>query len=164
MGRLCALVFLLSLALFVACGGSGRSPETANVSPGPFSTIARLAEITFEASDGSTAVLTVEIADTPQALQRGLMFRDSLPEDQGMLFDLGYESQAPIWMKDTSIPLSVAFISADGVILNIQDMQPFSEDLHRSPQPYSFAVEVNQGWFERHGVEEGSRVELPLGR
>jgi uncharacterized membrane protein (UPF0127 family) len=160
MRHLRLVVGLLALGAFVACGDANR-PETATLAPGPSTTIARLAELTFEASDGSTAVLTVEIADTPQALQRGLMSRDSLPEDQGMLFDLGYESQAPLWMKDTSIPLSVAFISADGVILNIQDMQPFSEELHRSPEPYWFAVEVNQGWFERHGVGEGGSVQLP---
>ena len=150
MPRLRPLAFLFALALFVACGGSGSSPE--------------LETMVFSGDGGQRVELKVEIADTPQAMQRGLMFRDSLPEDQGMLFDLGYESQAALWMKDTSIPLSVAFISADGVILNIQDMQPFSEELHRSPQPYSFAVEVNQGWFERHGVGEGTSVQLPPSR
>jgi len=136
---------LFALALFMTCSGGDPELET----------------VLFTGDGGQRVELRVEIADTSQEMQRGLMFRESLPKDQGMLFDFGYQSEAPFWMKDTSIPLSVAFISADGVILNIQDMQPFSTDLHKSPQPYSFAVEVNQGWFGRHGVREGSSVQLP---
>ncbi len=89
------------------------------------------------------------------------MFRESLPEDRGMLFDFGGETTTGFWMKDTSIPLSIAFISGEGVILDIQDMEPFSEALHQTNQRYPFAVEVNRGWFQRHGIEAGDTVQLP---
>ncbi len=135
---------LLALLALVACGGDRP-----------------LASIVFTAGDGSQAELKVEIADTPAARQRGLMFRESLPEDRGMLFDFGGETTTGFWMKDTSLPLSIAFISGEGVILDIQDMEPFSEALHQTNQRYPFAVEVNRGWFQRHGIRSGDTAQLP---
>jgi len=118
--------------------------------------------VRFQGSDGRPADLGVEVADTPEERQRGLMFRESLPPDQGMLFDFGGETQAGFWMKDTKVPLSIAFISAAGVVLDIQDMAPLTTNLHYPPQgTYAFAVEANQGWFASHGVAAGSRAELP---
>jgi hypothetical protein len=105
--------------------------------------------------------LTVEIADSPEERARGLMFRDSLPADAGMLFVWPGDTLSPFWMKDTLIPLSIAFIDADGVILHIEDMEPLDETLHVSPKPYRYAVEANQGWFEEHGIEVGDGVTLP---
>ncbi len=118
--------------------------------------------VRFQGSDGRPADLGVEVADTPEERQRGLMFRESLPPDQGMLFDFGGETQAGFWMKDPKVPLSIAFISAAGVVLDIQDMAPLTTNLHYPPQgTYAFAVEANQGWFASHGVAAGSRAELP---
>lgn len=139
--RTLALLPVLGAFLASSCGG------------GP-----RLETVAFTSGGGQRVELKVEIADTPEKMVRGLMFRERLPEDQGMLFDFAVQTQAPFWMKDTSIPLSIAFISADGLIIDIQDMQPFSEELHRSPQPYRLAVEVNQGWFQEHGIKIGDTL------
>ena len=78
-----------------------------------------------------------------------------------MLFVFPSDTEARFWMKDTPSPLSIAFIAADGTILDVQDMEPFSTELHRPPQPYRFALELNQGWFERNGFGVGDRVEVP---
>ncbi|MEE8370254.1 MAG: DUF192 domain-containing protein [Dehalococcoidia bacterium] len=103
------------------------------------------------------------MADTAGARARGLSFRDDIPADQGMLFISGdcRTSEAGFWMKDTSIPLAVAFVSMEGAILDIQEMVPFSTQVHNVGEPYLFALEVNQDWFREHGVAEGDFVELP---
>ena len=139
------LALFLALAAFLACGRGGEP----------------LLTMVFTNATGAPVDLLIEIADTPEMRQRGLMFRDHLAEDQGMLFDFRGETGTGFWMKDTSIPLSIAFISAQGLILDIQDMLPFSTDLHQSDQPYAFALEVNQGWFERNDIGVGDSVQLP---
>ena len=104
--------------------------------------------------------LKVELAYTPEAWQRGLMFRKHLPEDQGMLFLFPKATGAAFWMKNTLIPLSVAFADHNGVILRILDMAPCPKDPCPRYYPgvaYRQALEVNQGWFARHGVKEGDR-------
>ena len=78
-----------------------------------------------------------------------------------MLFIFSGDTKAGFWMKDTLIPLSIAFIAADGTILDVQEMEPLSEDKHRPPAPYRYALEVNQGWFQEHGLGPGGRVEIP---
>ena len=80
-----------------------------------------------------------------------------------MLFIFVVDQQGPFWMKDTLIPLSIAFIAADGRILEIQDMAPMTEELHRPAQSYRYALEVNQGFFSRNGVNPGDQVEIQLG-
>jgi uncharacterized membrane protein (UPF0127 family) len=90
--------------------------------------------------------LTVEIADTPDERARGLMYREALDADSGMLFVWPADTGSGFWMKDTLIPLSIAFIDSGGVIVDIQDMEPLDETLHRSPEPYRWAVEANQGY------------------
>lgn len=117
--------------------------------------------------DGKPAIrvggvlLKVEIADTPLSRQRGLMFRENLPEDEGMLFVFERVDYLSFWMKNTLIPLSIAFIDAEGKIVQMEDMEPLDEQTHhRSVRPALYALEVNQGWFERHGVQIGDRVEF----
>ncbi len=90
------------------------------------------------------------------------MFRESLAEDAGMLFVFERETEAGFWMKNTLVPLSIAFISAGGVILHIEDMEPLTENLHYSPQPYRYAVEANQGWFARNSIGVGDTLQPPL--
>lgn len=119
--------------------------------------------VTFTSATGQTATLAVEVADTPEERSVGLMNRESLAEDAGMLFIWPEDTGSGFWMKDTLIPLSVAFIDAEGVIVDIQDMQPLDETLHQSPAPYRYAVEANQGWFAGHGIEPGDTVTLPAG-
>jgi uncharacterized protein len=114
-------------------------------------------------ADGRRVQVDLEIADTPQLRTVGLSRRQSLPEQSGMLFVWPSEQHGAFWMKDTYIPLSIAFISADGRIMEIQDMEPLSEELHRPAQPYRYALEVNQGFFDRNGIRAGDQVEIQYG-
>ena len=110
--------------------------------------------------DGSNVDLLVEVADDAQERAIGLMSRESLPEDQGMLFVFEAEGQHGFWMKDTLIPLSIAFIEGEGKIIDIQDMQPRDETIHKADEPYLYTVEANKGWFARNGIEPRSQVRL----
>lgn len=103
--------------------------------------------------------LTVEIAATPQAMARGLMFREHMPESRGMLFIWPGDQVVAMWMKNTLIPLSVAFIDRDFRVLNIANMEPRSLRTHPSHGPARYALEVNEGWFARHGVAAGTRID-----
>ncbi|MCX5910226.1 MAG: DUF192 domain-containing protein [Deltaproteobacteria bacterium] len=106
----------------------------------------------------------MEVVQTEEQKARGLMFRESLGEDEGMLFVYGREEFLSFWMKNTRIPLSIAFMDAKGRIVDIQEMEPFSLETHRSAYPAVYALEVNQGWFQRNGVQVGDRVNLPPSR
>jgi uncharacterized membrane protein (UPF0127 family) len=105
--------------------------------------------------------LLVEVADTPSLRQQGLMNRQSLPENQGMLFVFPDEQVLQFWMKDTIIPLSIAYIDSSGIIVTIRDMQPRDLTPVSSIVPAQFALEVNQGWFELNSIRPGDRVILP---
>lgn len=107
--------------------------------------------------------LRIEVAATPEQRSRGLMYRDSLAENAGMLFVFPEEREVSFWMKDTAIPLSIAYIRRDATIVGIYDMDPFSLEAVPSRRPVLYALEVNQGWFSRHGVTVGMRVDLPAG-
>ncbi|MBO7093850.1 MAG: DUF192 domain-containing protein [Spirochaetia bacterium] len=104
--------------------------------------------------------ITVEIADTPASKEKGLMGRESLDEDRGMLFVYDMDSRKSFWMKNTLIPLSIAYIAADGTIREIYDMEPLSKRIIDSRYSVRYALEVNQGAFQRHGVKEGDKVEF----
>jgi uncharacterized membrane protein (UPF0127 family) len=126
---------------------------------------ADLRVIRFDTASGGQALLSVEVESTDAERQRGLMGVTSLPENQGQLFvfqDIAPNQDVMIgfWMKDTLIPLSLAFISANGYVEQIVDMQPQTLDVHTAQQSYRYAVEANQGWFARHGVTPGARVDL----
>jgi uncharacterized protein len=117
----------------------------------------------FFTTSGATVALQLEVADTPEERTTGLMFRESLPPDVGMLFDFQGETQAGFWMKNTLIPLSIAFIDSNGVVVHIEDMQPQTENLHTSPTPYRYAIEANQGWYTQHGIQIGDFVQIRPG-
>lgn len=106
------------------------------------------------------AALTVEIATTPEQRERGLMYRQSLPNDHGMYFVFEKEDWLSFYMKDTRIPLTIAFISTDGIIQSIEDMTPLDEQPVHSSSPARFALEVNRGWFEENGIRQRDRVVL----
>jgi uncharacterized membrane protein (UPF0127 family) len=103
--------------------------------------------------------LAVEVADQPDERVRGLMYRDSLGADSGMLFVYTDDAERRFWMKDTRIPLSIAYLDAGGRIVKIADLQPLNETGVPSGRPARYALEVNQGWFAKNGVVEGSVVE-----
>lgn len=109
--------------------------------------------------------LAVELAATPAARACGLSHREELAQNQGMLFIFTESRPQTFWMKDTLIPLSIAFVADSGKIINIQDMAPMQTDeLYHSSGPAKYAIEVNQGWFKKNGIEAGDQVvmELPL--
>lgn len=103
--------------------------------------------------------IRVEAANTENSRRQGLMFRERLGENAGMIFLYPVPEPTAMWMKNTRIPLSVAFIDRSGRILNIEDMIPYSEDAHRSRGEAAFALEVNRGWFGKRGIRAGDRVE-----
>jgi len=102
--------------------------------------------------------LAAELADTPELRSRGLMYRTDLGPDQGMLFIFDQAERHCMWMRNTPLPLSVAFIDASGKIINLADMTPFSDTAHCATRPARYAVETRQGWFARNGVGPGDRV------
>ncbi|NJK90368.1 MAG: DUF192 domain-containing protein [Blastochloris sp.] len=98
-------------------------------------------------------LLKVEVASTPQSMARGLMFRRSLPPDQGMLFVFPLEHQASFWMKNTSIPLSIAYLDKEGTILEIHPLIPFREEAVQSKSnKVLYALEVNRDWFSTRQI------------
>lgn len=102
--------------------------------------------------------LIAEVAATPEQHMRGMMFRKSMGKNDAMLFvfdELAYRS---MWMKNTLIPLSVAFLDKDGRVLNIRDMQPQTVDYHGSEGPALYAIETNLGWFAERKIKVGDRV------
>ncbi|MFN2269176.1 MAG: DUF192 domain-containing protein [Desulfonatronovibrio sp.] len=96
--------------------------------------------------------IEVEVAAN-EALNTGLMFRTYLPVNEGMLFVFEPPRRTGMWMKNTLIPLSVAFLNKDGVILNIERMEPLTRKLHFSSGVAAFALEMNQGWFEENNIK-----------
>src|SRR5918994_77770 len=93
------------------------------------------------------------------ARSQGLMHRRILPENRGMLFVFADVSRHAMWMMNTHIPLSVAFLDERGVIVNIADMKPHTQDTHPAAQPAKYALEMNRGWFEKRGIPPGARIE-----
>jgi len=142
-------------ALAFACGGGDNKGGDDGGGTLPTATI------TLIDAAGERAELAVELARTAAERGRGLMFREEMADGRGMLFVFDRETKAGFWMKDTKIPLSIAFVAGDGTILETQDMAPLSQELHRPAQAYRYALEVNQGWFARHGLGSGDRVEIP---
>ena len=106
---------------------------------------------------GGTQVNT-EVADTPNERALGLMGRVSLMPDSGMLFVYPNEQPRSFWMKNTPLPLSIAFIDASGRIVHMADMTPLNEDPVPSVHPAMYALEMTQGWFGEHGVMIGQTV------
>lgn len=99
-----------------------------------------------------------ELAATSAAQKKGLMFRTSLLDHQGMLFVYEQPTEACMWMKNTVIPLSVAFINRTGHIINIARMRPLSKKLHCSEADAFYALEMTEGWFQARGVQAGSLI------
>ncbi len=101
------------------------------------------------------------IARTSEQVTTGLMNRESLPADQGMLFIFDPPSNIGFWMRNTLIPLDIAYLADDGRIREIRQGQPLDETILRPQLPYSYVLEVNAGWFESHGLGVGDHVQIP---
>ena len=149
------LRFSLILVLIVLFSGScARKSEQLGAidKPNP-----KLPTATIRSGDVS---LEVELARTEEQRNRGMMFRKSLDEGKGMLFVFDSDQRMAFWMKNTSIPLSLAYIGSDGTIFQILDLVPFSEDPQLSQRSVRYALEVPQGWFDKVGIKVGDRFEI----
>lgn len=105
--------------------------------------------------------LRVEVADSSRSRQRGLMFRKNLYKNHGMLFVFERERHRRFWMKNTYVPLSIAYVNRYGIINEIYDMEPLdSSRRYPSIYPAQFAIEVNRGWFKKNNIKKGCRVLL----
>jgi len=102
--------------------------------------------------------IRAQVAQTDEQRMTGLMFRPSMPNNDGMLFVFPEATRQCFWMKNTLLPLSAAFIADDGTVVNIEDMKPQTLDSHCSAKPVRFVLEMNQGWFAKRGIKAGSQL------
>jgi len=105
--------------------------------------------------------IVAEVAQTPLQTETGLMFRREMAAHEGMLFVFDGRAPRCFWMKNTVLPLSIAFIADDGRIVDLADMQPQSEQSHCSSEPVRYALEMNQGWFAKHAIKPGFKLKGP---
>lgn len=103
-------------------------------------------------------LIRAEVASTEAQREQGLMFRRELPKNNGMLFVFDRPARSCMWMKNTPLPLSVAFIDANGTILNIEKMEPFTLDSHCSKGWIRYALEMNKNWFAKNSIKAGSKI------
>ena len=99
-----------------------------------------------------------QVAASPDQRQIGLMYRREMPTNEGMLFVFEDASRQCFWMRNTLLPLSIAFVADDGTIVNLADMKPMTEDSHCPSKPVRYALEMNAGWFAKRGIGPGSKL------
>ena len=102
--------------------------------------------------------IDAQVAATTEQRMTGLMYRQEMPQQEGMLFVFEYPSQQCFWMRNTLLPLSTAFVADDGTIVNIEDMAPMTENSHCSTKPVRYVLEMNKGWFAKKGIKAGTRL------
>lgn len=102
--------------------------------------------------------IEAEVAHTPETRARGLMHRREMAVQRGMLFVFPVSAQHCMWMRNTYLPLAVAFIDEAGRIINVAEMQPQTENNHCAARPARYALEMNAGWFARRGLKAGDRI------
>ena len=156
------IVLLVLLLLIAGCGADDGAPADGSGGEDA-STNSPAATVRIEASGGENVEVQVEIADDTEEMARGLMGRTALAEDAGMLFVYPEERELSFWMKDTLIPLSIAFMDGEGRIVDIQDMKALDDTPphYASAEPAQYALEVNKGFFDERGVEVGDEARLP---
>jgi uncharacterized membrane protein (UPF0127 family) len=103
--------------------------------------------------------IQAEVAATELQQETGLMFRTHMDENDGMIFVFPESARKAFWMRNTYLPLTVAFLDDQGVVLNLEDMQPQTENPHWSSGPAKYALEMNQGWFAKRGIAPGAKME-----
>ena len=103
-------------------------------------------------------LIQAEVAQTPEQRSTGLMYRSAMGTNEGMLFAFEESGQQCFWMKNTLLPLSVAFVADDGSVVNIENMKPQTLDSHCSKKPVRFVLEMNDGWFAKRGIKPGSKL------
>jgi uncharacterized protein len=136
---------------------AGVATATAQEVPQP-----RLPTVTLTAGMHN---IVAEVARTPLQRQIGMMMRTAMAQHEGMLFVFDEPSPQCFWMRNTLLPLSIAFIADDGTIVNVAEMQPKSDDSHCSVKPVRYALEMNQGWFSKRGLKAGTKLRgAPFGK
>jgi uncharacterized membrane protein (UPF0127 family) len=143
------LIFLAVLS--GACANAGAKPQTR----------LETRELRIRGADGTETPVLAEIARTDEQRERGLMWRQSLADGEGMLFVFEWDHILSFWMKNTLLPLSIAYIAYDGRILEIHDMEPRNLSPVQSGRSVRYALEVPQGWFARMGIGAGDVVIFP---
>lgn len=150
--RLAVLSLVLGLGLLGA-GPTATPPAAAQGQAQP-----TLPMVTLQAG---IHLVKAEVADDERKRAIGLMFRESLAPNHGMLFVFREKAGHCFWMRNTLIPLSIAFLDDDGTIVNIEDMAPRSEDSHCPKRPVRFALEMELGWFAKRGLAAGAKLASP---
>jgi uncharacterized membrane protein (UPF0127 family) len=170
LGKIAIVLSTLVIGVFASCGDSDESASSAAPSPTVTSTLQAIPSPTFEQrralidTGDDSVLIDVEVASKPEQRGYGLMNRETLAEDAGMVFLWFGPTSGAFYMKDTLIPLSIAFFDERGRILKILDMDPCKQEPCRLYDPgvvYWGALEVNQGAFERWGVERGDTITVP---
>jgi uncharacterized protein len=103
-------------------------------------------------------LIDTQVAQTPEQREIGLMFRQQMPQGEGMLFVFEVPAEQCFWMKNTVLPLTAAFVAEDGTIVNLVDMKPQTTDSHCSKKPVRYVLEMNQGWFAKKGIKAGAKL------
>ena len=142
--RALATLFAIALALVAATAAWAQTEAQA-----------KLDSITLHAGMHN---IRTEVARSPLQTQTGMMFRTEMAPHEGMLFVFDQAAARCFWMKNTLLPLTIAFIADDGRITNLADMQPQSEASHCATEPVRFALEMNQGWFAKRGIKPGFKI------
>jgi uncharacterized protein len=134
------------------------TPPACPQDPGPLKL--GTAEVSFP--ETNNLKITVELARTPPEIERGLMYRQSMGDDRGMLFKMEARKEQTFWMSNTCISLDMLFVDDDGTIVGVSEAAtPLSEDIRKVGCPSSFVLEVNGGWVRKHGVRPGQKITLP---
>jgi uncharacterized membrane protein (UPF0127 family) len=159
-------IAVLALTLATAAVGAAAQPAPAPKAPppktsasAPGAAIGRAQSLPQVPLTVGTAKLQAEVAATPGQREIGLMHRFSLAPDHGMIFVFPAPEPLGFWMRNTYIALSIAYLDANGVILNIEDMAPQDDTTHWSRGPAQYALEMRKGWFGERGVRAGDRVQ-----
>ncbi|CAN5679179.1 hypothetical protein BH23GEM11_BH23GEM11_08200 [soil metagenome] len=162
----------LLVALLQGCGGDLNGEGAAAPLPGPAATGE---DAGFDDPEGrpwrgtawvlfGSDTVRAEVADTPESRERGLMHRTELADGEGMLFVYSSMATRSFWMRNTFIPLDIAFLDARQIIVDIQQMEPETETLHESSAPAMFALEVPQGWYAARDIRVGAQAQIVFGR
>ena len=149
------LAGILFVLLCASCGDSGQ------IQASPTSEPAQPADAVTVKQGSKSATVRIEVAATFAARQQGLMFRTELAEDAGMLFLFPADVQYGFWMRNTTVPLDIAYINSTGDVIDIKAAKPLDETVLVPASQYRYVLEVNQGWFERHEMGIGAKVTLP---
>lgn len=160
-----ALAMTLALALGAGQGGCSHPSETGNADVAGEPASAGNTDksgppiVVFEPPGRAKAAVLVEVVRTPEAIQRGLMYREEMDEDRGMLFLMPQEEVQSFWMRNTYIALDMIFVGRDKVVVGVvEDATPMTDTGRTVGKPSLYVVEVNAGWAKAHGVTAGVRV------